>query len=229
MYSGIIYCAISPSNKKYYGKTVRPFKRRIYNHLKNSEVSICHFSTAIRKYGINNFSWNIVETIEADSRIKLRELLNEREKYWIEKDKTYLREIGYNMTPGGDGGAAFGRSLSEKTKDKIRNSLLGIKHTEERKRNESINSLGVSRGKGIPKSESHRKNMMKPMSEEAKKNMRKPKSPEHVKNMSLAFKGRKAWNKGIPMSEEAKKEMIKSSTGVSRNKGIIPWNKKERI
>ena len=27
-------------------------------------------------------------------------------------------------------------------------------------------------------------------------------------------------------AEDAKKEMIKSSTGVSRNKGIIPWNKK---
>ena len=197
MYQGIIYCAISPSNKKYYGKTVRPLKRRIYCHLKNSVKSICHFSTAIRKYGIDNFNWITIETIQSESRIELREKLNEREIFWIKKDRTDDREIGYNMTGGGDGGAAFGRNLSEKTKDKIRNSLLGIKHTEERKKNESINSLGVSRGKGIPKSEKKKKNMMKPASEEAKKNMRKPKSSEAKNNMSIAFKGRIPWNKGL--------------------------------
>lgn len=157
MYSGIIYCAISPSNKKYYGKTVRPFKRRIYDHLKNSEVSICHFSTAIRKYGINNFSWNIIETIEAESKIELRIKLNEREIYWIKKEQVEDRKIGYNMTPGGDGGAVFGRCLAEKTKKLISDSvkkqwdsqkierekkrLENIKQQEEKKENRLLKKL----------------------------------------------------------------------------------------
>ena len=141
MYFGIIYCAISPSNKKYYGKTVGSLKNRIKSHLENSKNAKCHFSSAIRKYGIEKFNWNIIETIESDSKIELRKILNEKEKYWIKNEKTYDRKIGYNMTPGGDGGAAFGRKLSEETKNKIRKSLEGKKHSEERRKNQSKGSL----------------------------------------------------------------------------------------
>lgn len=48
---------------------------------------------AIRKYGIENFSFEIIEQCPVDE-------LNEREKFWIKHFSSY--EKGYNQTPGGE-------------------------------------------------------------------------------------------------------------------------------
>lgn len=50
---------------------------------------------AIKKYGKHNFTREILE--ECDSK----EMLCERERYWIEKLKA--RELGYNLAEGGEG------------------------------------------------------------------------------------------------------------------------------
>ena len=53
---------------------------------------------ALRKYGeINEFY--ILEEIPGNNR----ELLGEREKYWIEYYNTTDSEFGYNISEGGDG------------------------------------------------------------------------------------------------------------------------------
>ena len=57
---------------------------------------------AIRKYGLENFTFEIIETIDNyDDKIA-----NEREKYWIAFYKSYCKDEneGYNETRGGDGG-----------------------------------------------------------------------------------------------------------------------------
>lgn len=48
---------------------------------------------AIRKYGIENFSFEIIEECS-------KEMLNEREIYWIKKYDSFHN--GYNLTPGGN-------------------------------------------------------------------------------------------------------------------------------
>lgn len=48
---------------------------------------------AIRKYGIENFSFEIIEECP-------KEKLNEREVYWIKKYNSFNN--GYNLTPGGN-------------------------------------------------------------------------------------------------------------------------------
>ena len=50
-------------------------------------------SRALRKYGIENFSFEILEEISQDK-------LNERERYWISHFNTFYN--GYNQTLGGD-------------------------------------------------------------------------------------------------------------------------------
>jgi hypothetical protein len=101
MYSGLIYCIVSKDGKKYYGKTIQPFKIRIKQHL--NEKRNCKISNALKKYGKDEFTYNIIEKYEFISREELIDRLNQREIYWIDKDQT--QKNGYNMTPGGDRGS----------------------------------------------------------------------------------------------------------------------------
>ena len=82
------------TNDFYIGKTKNP-KERFYKHKYNAinNKSQAHIHRAMRKYGINNFIFSILEQVESLN------ILNEREIYWIDNLKPK-----YNMTKGGDGG-----------------------------------------------------------------------------------------------------------------------------
>jgi group I intron endonuclease len=82
------------TNDIYIGKTTDPsyrFYRHKYNAKKNK--SRAHIHRAMRKYGVENFTFSVLEQVESVN------ILNEREIYWIAKLKPK-----YNMTKGGDGG-----------------------------------------------------------------------------------------------------------------------------
>jgi group I intron endonuclease len=66
--------------------------------------SNCPFHQAIIKYGEDGFNFEIIEECP-------KELLNEREKYWIQYYNSYHN--GYNASPGGDncGERSDGRAL----------------------------------------------------------------------------------------------------------------------
>ena len=83
------------NNKIYIGQTVKTVEKRFQQHKNNSNKP--YFSQivlykAFNKYGIENFSCEIVEMVE-------NEKLDEREKYWIEYYDSYFN--GYNSTLGG--------------------------------------------------------------------------------------------------------------------------------
>ena len=81
------------NNKCYIGQTT-DYKRRFQEH-KNLGYSIEENKLlyyAIKKYGIENFSFEVIE----DKTSKY----NEREKYWIQYYDSF--ENGYNMTEGGE-------------------------------------------------------------------------------------------------------------------------------
>jgi len=145
---------------RYIGYTTKSIDERFKTHCKKSKRgSKLKFHNAIRKYGQDSWISEILEEIDNE------EDLTEREKYWIKYYNSY--ENGYNLTEGGDGRGFVkgrkqtvehtekirishknrwkneqhplkGRNVSEKTKKKIRNTLLGKKHTQERKLNQSI-------------------------------------------------------------------------------------------
>jgi len=50
----------------------------------------------MRKYGVNNFSIELIEDVNDN------QLLNEKEKYWIKQLHTHISEQGYNLTWGGE-------------------------------------------------------------------------------------------------------------------------------
>lgn len=70
---------------------------------------------AIRKYGKINFTKEILE-----QEIESREILTELEKYWIAHYKSNTREVGYNLTHGGDG--TGGLEFTKERRDKIGNA-----------------------------------------------------------------------------------------------------------
>lgn len=115
MYQGVIYCAVSPSGKKYYGFTYNLYRRK-YIHKRDSIVKKNRFYNAIKKYGFDNFIWNVIETYTDEDREYIKDVLRKRERFWIINDKTFLPEFGYNMTLGGDGGDTFSNKSDEDKK-----------------------------------------------------------------------------------------------------------------
>ena len=93
----LIYKATSKTtNKVYIGQTTTTLQNRINHHKTASEVKNYHFYNAIKKYGFDDFEWEVLEDDIHDIN-----LLNEREKYWINYYNSY--EDGYNSTRGGEG------------------------------------------------------------------------------------------------------------------------------
>lgn len=109
-----IYKSTNKINNKFYiGRCKGSIKKREYKHWwyatnKNSNMP---FPNALRKYGRNNFEWEIIEETEEYNNA-------EREIYWIKK-----LTPNYNATLGGDGGT-FGKACPEHVKEATRKSRI---------------------------------------------------------------------------------------------------------
>ena len=134
---GIIYKLTSPSGKHYIGQTInlKDRKRCLYNP--NKYYSGHRLDNAIKKYGIENFKYEIVIQIIDVDKIKLREKLDELEIFYIKKYNSY--KDGYNMTLGGSGSTGCFQTeesrklISEKAKGR-KGSMLGKHLTEEQRK-----------------------------------------------------------------------------------------------
>ena len=133
---GTIYKLTSPSNKCYIGQTINLVERKRTLYNPNKYYSGHRLDNAIKKYGIENFQYEIIIQIVESSKEKLREKLDELEKFYIEKYDSYNN--GYNMTLGGSGSNGCfqteesKRKISEKEKGR-KGSMLGRHLTEEQK------------------------------------------------------------------------------------------------
>lgn len=121
---GIIYCYTNQvNNKKYIGQTMNPTQRHsahkscAYNDKSPEWDSVFH--RAIRKYGWENFQYEILYETEDV------ELLNELEKFYISYFKTQIPN-GYNVL---EGGLNAHYTMKESTKTKL--SLIKGELTEE--------------------------------------------------------------------------------------------------
>lgn len=94
-----IYKINFPNGKCYIGLS-NQIRTRIKEHINKDyrEHPNLPISKAINKYGITDVE--ILEEVQGD-----RQLLQEREKYWIQYYDSTNREKGYNLSPGGDGTA----------------------------------------------------------------------------------------------------------------------------
>lgn len=106
MYKGLIYKVIcTVTGKMYIGQTITSLSQRKHCHIWSSRHEINttnHFHNAIRKYGEEQFIWEILEIIEVQTIQERIDILNKREIYYISKYDSYKN--GYNSTPGGGSG-----------------------------------------------------------------------------------------------------------------------------
>lgn len=108
----LIYKVTNQINQKsYIGKTEFSFDRRKANHLSDTKRgSKFAFHRALRKYGEENFVWEILE-----HDIEDKTLLDDREKHYISLYESFGPK-GYNMSEGGEG--QTGWVPTQETRDK---------------------------------------------------------------------------------------------------------------
>lgn len=119
----IIYLVTNLINQmKYVGQTIRTLKQRKSSHLSSSKKgSTYYLHRAIRKYGAENFKWEVIYNASSE------EELNEKETFFIKKYNTNSQD-GYNLTEGGRG--IRGWKHSELTKEKIKQCAIKNKSAQ---------------------------------------------------------------------------------------------------
>ena len=103
------------NGKIYVGQTVKTLEERFQKHCwGTTEKDKYHLNMAIKKaikkYGKENFTIELIEQVEKDK-------LDEREVYWISFYNSYQK--GYNCTLGGQNGATRKCSLSLEEENEI--------------------------------------------------------------------------------------------------------------
>lgn len=113
---GIIYKIMNLlDNMIYVGQTIRTLEERFQEHTQAET----YIGRAIRKYGAENFTIEVLE--ECDTR----EQLNEREIFWI-ATLNCKAPNGYNLTDGGEG--MSGHHCSDETRAKLSAANSGENH-----------------------------------------------------------------------------------------------------
>lgn len=116
LYRGIIYKYTSPSNKCYIGQTMNERKRRSDFLCITTSYSGPKIENARKKYGPENFQYEVLFVIESYDKKEVRDLLNTKEKEYIILFDSINN--GYNIDEGGAfKDVYYTRVESEKTKE----------------------------------------------------------------------------------------------------------------
>ena len=122
----------SVNNKVYIGQTIRPIEERFARHINDAMNGILdtHFARAIRLYGPDKFSIELIDTATTQEEV------TQKEHDYIIKFNSV--EEGYNETDaiskcGGNTYKSKTKEEMEVIKEKIRSSKLGGKNPHSRK------------------------------------------------------------------------------------------------
>lgn len=150
---GAIYSILNLIDGKIYvGQSVNPNKRKTdhFRALRKGVHHNAHLQRAWNKYGEDAFEFNILENCTDDK-------LNDNEIWWISYFDSTNRDKGYNLESGGNSGYTvseetrakfigennpmygkcgelapnYGKSVSDETKQKIREARLGSSEIDE--------------------------------------------------------------------------------------------------
>jgi len=128
------------NGKRYIGKSTNIEARQSKHRRNAKDGRASYFYNAIRKYGLKQFDFEVLEECPEDQ-------LDAREQYYIEKYET-LYPKGYNLTPGGTGGDVYknrSEAQNQETRKKMSESHKGLKHTPEERAKISAAQKGKPR------------------------------------------------------------------------------------
>jgi group I intron endonuclease len=185
---GIIYKATNLlNNKSYIGQTTRSLEKRISDHYAASKnTKYRYFTNAIKKYGITNFSWQLLEECSTKEDLDLAEIK------WIEHFNTLNEDFGYNLKTGGSYGkhSDITKKIISDGKIKEKNPMYakpswnkGKKLSEEHKKNLSEAHKGQNPWNKGKKGTYH----TKPQTEETKSAISKKNSGENNGQTKLTW------------------------------------------
>lgn len=124
---GIYKITNMKNNKMYIGQSVniesRWKKHRTGPFSENNNQYNSSLYRAIRKYGIQNFRFEVIEECS-------KENLNDREIFWIGYYYSNNPDIGYNLTSGGN--TATATTLTLQQVEEIQNLLLNTRLSQEK-------------------------------------------------------------------------------------------------
>jgi group I intron endonuclease len=207
-----IYKSTNTINGKVYIGFASDYDRRLSEHKSHSETLKYKFYNAIRKYGWDNFQWEIIyQSTDQEYTLKIME------PYFINEYDSYYK--GYNSTKGGEGN--LGLIHSEESKRKMSESSKGQKAwnkgikcdplSEKHKQKLSDSLKGKTAwNKGIPNSEEQKKKIS-----DSLKNNNPMDNPDNRKKVSKALKGRvftDEWRKKLSESAKNRKRSNQSIT-----------------
>lgn len=188
--NGKIYKATSPENISYIGMTTQTLHKRMIQHKSNAKLNFGgHFYNAIRKYGFENFKWEIIR-----EGFNTKEILEAAEIFYISLYNTYYN--GYNDSRGGE--SNIGYIYGEKHSKAVSEALNKIEEN-----GLSVAQNASNRTEQYDRSGENNPFYGKTHSEESKKKIAKnsekltglKKTKEHCKNISKAMIG-KQYTKG---------------------------------
>lgn len=129
-----IYKIVSPSGRVYIGQALNLNKREV-SYKYGNYYGQKRLIVSVKKYGWEDHKFSVIEECNVSE-------LNNRERYWQDYyDVLSDKGLNCKLTNSTDKSGV----LSTETKDKIRNSLVGKTHSEERKLNQSKAQIGKKR------------------------------------------------------------------------------------
>ena len=191
------------SGKSYIGISKNIHRRWIQHkswvNTKNRRSAIY---AAMQKYGIDAFTWQIIEECDVDS-------LEARERHWIVVFDTFNN--GYNLTGGGE----YNKEFSTETRNRMSEAQTGKKQSKD------LIGKRVVKGKshwtyGKPRSEETKEKIRKTLTGKkqdievsakiSKSNTGKKMSPEAIEKSRIA-------RTGIKFTDQAKKNLSEAHKG----------------
>jgi predicted GIY-YIG superfamily endonuclease len=123
-----IYKIQNKTNGKLYVGSSKNIRKRWKSHraaFRRNKHHNNHLASAFKIYGLNGFRWEVIEFVKVNE-------LHKREQFWLDFYRSFEKENGYNNSP-----TAF--------------SPLGVKHTDEARKNMSLAHMGIKRTKAANK------------------------------------------------------------------------------
>ena len=172
------------NSKKYIGITI-DINRRKREHA-NKRQSSRLFASAINKYGIDAFDFNVLAILD-----NVSEAARTEQEAILKLNS--LAPYGYNLRAGAPF-TIYQGPISEETRRKLSEANMGKRPSAETLAKLSAARLGKKRPPevGIKVGLAQKGKFV---------------SEETRAKLSAAFKGRKIWNKGVPMSPETKAKL----------------------